>query len=250
MKVLAVIPARYASTRFPGKPLVEIGGKSMIQRVYEQAQSCQLINEVVVATDDTRIHAAVEEFGGAVMMTSDQHPSGTDRVAEVAAQRRDIDIIVNVQGDEPFIDPTQLAAVVEVFERTDAPIATLARLITTNEALFSPNVVKVVVDANQKARYFSRHPVPFIRSKPQEEWLGAGVHFQHIGIYAFRRAYLNELSQLPPGQLESLESLEQLRWLEAGYQIYVQETNKLSIGIDTPEDLQAAEAWLREQGLP
>ena len=236
---LGIIPARFASTRFPGKPLVEISGKTMIRRVYEQASKSGL-DEVVVATDDERIFRHVSDFGGNAVMTSPEHPSGTDRCAEVAAlpEYADFEIVVNIQGDEPFIQPSQIDLAVDVLiKNKNCPIATLAKQIEQPEALFNPNVVKVVFDKKIQALYFSRSPVPFLRNVPQAEWLAQGRFFKHIGLYAFRRETLLAVAALPPGQLERAESLEQLRWLENGYAIAIALTEFETIGIDVPEDL-------------
>lgn len=238
-KSLGIIPARFASTRFPGKPLVEISGKTMIRRVYEQA-SMSGLSEVVVATDDKRIFNHVIDFGGNVVMTSPKHTSGTDRCAEVAAlpEFADVEIIVNIQGDEPFIQPSQIDLATDVLiKNKNCPIATLAKQIEQAEALFNPNVVKVVFGENRQALYFSRSPVPYLRSVPEAEWLAQGRFFKHIGLYAFHREALLAVAALPPGQLERAESLEQLRWLENGYAIGVALTVIETTGIDVPEDL-------------
>ncbi len=236
---LGIIPARFASTRFPGKPLVEILGKTMIRRVYEQVSKSGL-NNIVVATDDERIFTHVKDFGGNVVMTSPDHTSGTDRCAEVAAlpQYADIEIIVNIQGDEPFIQPSQIDLAVDVLiKNKNYPIATLAKQIEQTEAIFNPNVVKVVFGENMQALYFSRSPVPYLRNVPQAEWLAQGRFFKHIGLYAFRREALLAVAALLPGQLERDESLEQLRWLENGYAIGIALTEFETIGIDVPEDI-------------
>ncbi|MBK9017489.1 MAG: 3-deoxy-manno-octulosonate cytidylyltransferase [Saprospiraceae bacterium] len=244
---LGIIPARFASTRFPGKPLVEIGGKTMVRRVYEQA--CQSsLSAVVVATDDQRIFDHVAAFGGKVVMTSDQHPSGTDRCAEVAAmpQYAEFQWIVNVQGDEPFIQPGQIDLALDFLTKNANPtgtgcaIATLAKKIdpASNLDLTDPNMVKVVFDIHQRALYFSRWPLPFHRNLPKEKWLVEGAFYKHIGLYAFRREVLLEVAALPPSRLELAESLEQLRWLENGYPIGVALTEFESISIDSPEDLR------------
>lgn len=244
---LAIIPARYASTRFPGKPLADLAGKTMIQRVYERVKSAAVIDDVVVATDDQRILEHVLGFGGKGVMTRSDHPSGTDRVAEVAAGFSEADIIVNVQGDEPFIDPAQIAAVVAPFADQKTQIATLARPITEEHSLLSPNVVKVVRDGAGRALYFSRHAIPFLRDIPVGQWILRGRHLQHLGLYAYRSAVLPQLTALPKGELETLESLEQLRWLEAGYTIHVGLTDLPAIGIDTPQDLEEAILRLRKK---
>lgn len=238
MKTLGIIPARYASTRFPGKPLVDINGQSMLQRVYNQACKADLLQKVVIATDDERIYRHAESIGAPVMYTETTHQSGTDRCAEVAASYPEMDVVVNIQGDEPFIDPAQINAVITPFvQHPELAIATLAKRITDEQPLFNPNVVKVVSDKNGFAMYFSRHPIPYLRNLSHEDWLSKGLHFKHIGLYAFRNNVLGELGNLPRGKYEQAESLEQLRWLEAGYRIYVGLTELETIGIDTPEDL-------------
>lgn len=243
MNFTAIIPARYASTRFPGKPLASIGGKPMIQRVYEQAQACSQLNEVIVATDDERIKKAVLSFGGKVVMTRPDHVSGTDRIAEVAFGLTDTDVVVNIQGDEPFVQEAQLTQLCDFFNRSEVAIATLAHPITDAKMIVDPNVVKVVFTPTGKALYFSRSPIPYLRSVAQEEWISKGLHFQHLGLYAYRRDVLLALTELPTAALEIAESLEQLRWLAADYPIYVGVTAHKSLGIDTPEDLAKAEQW-------
>jgi 3-deoxy-manno-octulosonate cytidylyltransferase (CMP-KDO synthetase) len=239
MKVLAIIPARYASTRFPGKPLVEIAGKSMIQRVYEQVTNARLVSKAVVATDDERILDHVKSFNGVVMMTSDQHVSGTDRCSEVAEKFPEYEVVVNVQGDEPFLSPEDVDRVVEPFLGNEAlSISTLATPIKTTQTLFDPNAVKVVRSEQKLGLYFSRQAIPFMRNFPQSDWLKHRQYLKHLGIYGFRRKTLLQLSNLAPSTLEIAESLEQLRWLESGFSIHVGVTEKDSIGIDTPEDLQ------------
>ena len=245
MKTIGIIPARYASTRFPGKPLEMLGDKSVIQRVYEQAIKARRLDEVIVATDDQRIKDHVLAFEGQCMMTSVQHRSGTDRCAEVADKINDADIVVNIQGDEPFIDPVQIDQTVEpIARRTNVDISTLARKITKQESLLNPNVVKVVISRKQRAMYFSRSTIPFLRGIPTEQWLEQGTFYQHIGLYAFRASVLKDLTLLSPSQYEQLESLEQLRWLEEDYGIFVSLTEKGTIGIDTPEDLEYARSLL------
>ncbi len=239
MKVLGIIPARYASTRFPGKPLVVIDGKSMIQRVYEQASKSKLLDKVIVATDDKRIYNHVVDFGGKATMTSAAHQSGTDRCAEVAAAFQEFHVIINIQGDEPFIHPEQIDRVVALFQQNKhCQIATLLKIIDNEKDLFSPDVVKAVVNTNGEAMYFSRHPIPFVRDEKTENWLHPMRHFyRHLGIYGFTRAVLLQISALPPGQLENAEKLEQLRWLEAGFSISTGITTLDSKGIDRPEDI-------------
>ncbi len=234
-----IIPARYASTRFPGKPLVEIQGKTMIQRVYEQARQVSRVAGVWVATDDLRIFDHVKEFGGFPVLTSDQHQSGTDRCAEVA-QLLDLEgIVINVQGDEPFIEPAmidQLIAVLEADEQIG--LATLCKKIEQTELLFNPNTVKVVKSNEGRALYFSRNPIPYYRGLPENEWITKQSYYKHIGLYGYRTDTLNAITQLPPSPLERAESLEQLRWLEHGYIIGIAETAFESIGIDTPACLE------------
>lgn len=238
MSSLAIIPARYASTRFPGKPLVDIGGKTMIQRVYQQVEKATLVSRVLVATDDERIYQHVEAFGGNVAMTAETHQSGTDRCAEVSKILTDFDIVINVQGDEPFLSPEDIDRVVQpLLDNQEMDISTLATPIKTTQTLFDPNAVKVVVNSHNKALYFSRQAIPFMRKIPQSEWLKHHEYYKHLGIYGFRRQTLEKVSQLPVSSLERSESLEQLRWLEAGYAIFVGVTPNDSIGIDTQEDL-------------
>lgn len=241
---LAIIPARYASSRFPGKPLADMKGTSMIERVYQRVAACTAVDRVVVATDDARIERHVKSFGGMVIMTRADHPSGTDRVAEAATHFPEATLIVNVQGDEPFIAPEQIAAVVAPFEDPALNIATLAHPITEERALLSPNVVKVVRDKRGRALYFSRHAIPYLRDQPVGQWILAGKHLQHLGLYAYRAAVLPTLTKLPKGTLEEDESLEQLRWLAAGHAIHVGITDIPAVGIDTPEDLSRALKWL------
>lgn len=239
MKVLGVIPARYASSRFPGKPLVDIQGKTMIQRVYEQAMKAKSLSKVIVATDDERIFNHVKSFKGEVMMTSDVHQSGTDRCAEVVNQLSSeaFDAVVNIQGDEPFINPSQIDSVVEVLKKEQFMIATLVKRVHTEGVIHNPNIVKAVFSSEGKALYFSRSPIPYLRNTPTDEWLSKGEFYKHIGLYAYKSAVLKEIALLPPSRLEQLESLEQLRWLENGYAIGIAETDLETIGIDTPEDL-------------
>lgn len=251
MKVLAIIPARYASTRFPGKPLALLGGRPIIDYAYRVAAGTPGIEAAVVATDDERIFAHMEQaFGqGSVMMTSSEHRSGTDRCGEVmetlGQQGRSYDVVVNLQGDEPFVKPEQLQALVSCFEDPAVDIATLKTPIQESGELFSPNNVKVVTATNGKALYFSRQPIPYRRGVEEKEWLREGRYFKHVGIYAFRSATLAQVCRLPQSGLECSEKLEQLRWLEAGYSIAVRETAVANIGIDTPEDLETAESELR-----
>lgn len=251
MKVLAVIPARYASTRFPGKPLALLAGKPIIDYAYCVAAGTPGVDRAVVATDDERIFAHVNEtFGeGSVMMTSTEHRSGTDRCGEVmqtlARQGEHYDVVINLQGDEPFVQASQLQSLMACFANEATAIATLKTRITSSEELASPNNVKVVCAADGRALYFSRQPIPYRRGEEFEHWLEAGAYYKHVGIYAFRSQVLAEVCQLPQSMLECSEKLEQLRWLEAGYSIAVGETPCANIGIDTPEDLCAAENELK-----
>ncbi|HQU60787.1 MAG: 3-deoxy-manno-octulosonate cytidylyltransferase [Phaeodactylibacter sp.] len=245
MKTVGIIPARFASTRFPGKPLAEIGGKTVVQRVYEQASRARRLDQVIVATDDERIFQHVESFGGQVMMTRPEHQSGTDRCAEVAWRIDEADAIINIQGDEPFIAPEQIDLVAEpLARRQGVQISTLARRISLEEELHNPNIVKVVFNRQQMALYFSRSTIPYLRGVPTEQWLSAGVFYKHIGLYGFRREVLMDVTRMEQSRYEQLESLEQLRWLEAGINIFVNITETETIGIDTPEDLERARAWL------
>lgn len=237
--VLSVIPARFASTRFPGKPLVLIDGKSMIQRVYEQAKLSRSVQKVVVATDDKRIFDHVLAFGGAAMMTDVRHISGTDRCAEVAEHYPEAEIILNIQGDEPFVQPEQIDLLAAtLLQQSGFGIATLAKRIEQPEQLFNPNVVKVVFSNHNSALYFSRHPIPFVRGHAPETWLEHQAFYKHIGLYAFRRESLLQIAQLPNAALELAESLEQLRWLAHGLPIAVGLTLLETSGIDTPDDLE------------
>jgi 3-deoxy-manno-octulosonate cytidylyltransferase (CMP-KDO synthetase) len=236
MNILGIIPARYASTRFPGKPLVDIAGKSMIQRVYEQAKKCIHLANVVVATDDNRIYDHVRTFGEAIMTSAD-HQSGTDRCAEVALQQRQYDVIINIQGDEPFIDPEQISKLAFCFNDTNTQIATLVKKVATEQELFNINSPKVVINKLSEAVYFSRSPLPHIRGKEQKDWLGQFTYFKHIGIYGYRADVLQQITKLPVSSLERAESLEQLRWIENGYRIKVAETELETFAVDTPEDL-------------
>lgn len=238
MKVIGIIPARYASSRFPGKPLVDIAGKTMIQRVYEQVRSTPCLSEVVVATDDERIAEVVRSFAGNVILTSDKHESGTDRCAEVVSKIEGFDVAINIQGDEPFINPLQIELVASCFEKENTQIATLIKPITEEKELFNTNSPKVVINAAQEAIYFSRQTIPFLRNVPQEEWLTSHTFYKHIGIYGYRIPVLKELTSLAVSTLESSEALEQLRWLENGFRIQTAVTNHETIAIDTPQDLE------------
>lgn len=248
MRTLAVIPARYASTRFPGKPLAILGGKPVIQHVWERVSSASVITDAVVATDDQRIIEAVEQFGGIAMLTGSHHRSGTDRCGEVAQKLKNegktYDLVINIQGDEPFIHPSQIEALVDCFSNPATHIATLKKAITQSDDLFNANNVKVVADGNGKAIYFSREPIPHLRDVQRQEWTSKQTYYKHIGIYAFRTDTLENITHLAQSPLEKSESLEQLRWLENGHHIAVAETKQESIGIDTPEDLRNAEQYL------
>ena len=236
--ILGVIPARFASTRFPGKPLVLITGVSMIQRVYRQSMQAKMVGELVVATDDERILEHVLGFGGRAMLTRPDHPSGTDRCAEVARHFPDAEVILNIQGDEPFIQPEQIDLLANtLLQSPDFGIATLAKPIHHPAELLNPNVVKVVFSRQKAAIYFSRHAIPYCRGQQPENWLDNAQYFKHIGLYAFRREALLNVAALLPSPLEQAESLEQLRWLDHGIQIAVGITTLESKGIDTPEDL-------------
>jgi len=237
MQVLGIIPARYASTRFPGKPLVDIGGKSMIQRVCEQAKKCRDLNEVVVATDDDRIFDHVSGFGGLAIMTSSDHQSGTDRCAEVVLKYPDHQVIINIQGDEPYIDPEQISKVISCFDSPDTQLATLVKKVVSEQELFNANSPKVILNKNSEAIYFSRSPLPHIRGQEQKNWLNHFTYFKHIGIYGYRADILQQITKLPVSSLEKAESLEQLRWIENGYRIKVAETELETYAIDTPSDL-------------
>ena len=240
MKVLAIIPARYASTRFPGKPLADIAGKSMIQRVVERVKECSSIAHVVVATDDERIFNHVKNLGAQVVMTSAEHPSGTDRCLEAYNNiQSDADCIINVQGDEPFVDAAQLTSLIQMIAKPDVSIATLAKKITDTSTLFDPSKVKVVFDNHWRALYFSRHAIPFLRNAEEATWLMVHTYYKHLGLYAYKPEKLREICALQPSSLEKAESLEQLRWLENGHSIHVAITDIESPAIDTPEDLHA-----------
>lgn len=252
MKILAVIPARYASTRFPGKPLALLGGKPIIDYAYGVAAGAECVEKAVVATDDERIFAHMKETFGeeSVMMTREDHKSGTDRCGEVLEKLEQkgerYDVVVNLQGDEPFVQASQLESLANCFENARTCIATLKTRITSSEELVSPNNVKVVCATDGRALYFSRQPLPYRRGVELDRWLEEGDYFKHVGIYAFRSQVLTEVCQLPQSMLECSEKLEQLRWLEAGYTIAVRETPCANIGIDTPEDLTIAEKELKK----
>ena len=237
MNILGIIPARYASTRFPGKPLVDIVGKSMIRRVYEQAKKCTSLNDVFVATDDNRIYDHVIAFGGQAIMTAGTHQSGTDRCAEVARQFPQYQVIVNIQGDEPFIDPKQIEHVAACFTDLDVELATLIKKIITTEELYNFSSPKVIINKKSEAIYFSRSPLPYVRGQEPQQWLNHYNYYKHIGIYGYRSDILQQVTSLPVSPLEKAESLEQLRWIENGYRIKVVQTLLETHAIDAPEDL-------------
>ena len=244
MDVLALIPARYASSRLPGKPLVEIAGKPMIQHVYERVSRAARVGRVVVATDDERIRECVEGFGGDAVMTSTEHLSGTDRIAAAARMLEPARMIINIQGDEPLIDPGVIDILAEALESTDCECATPIGRITSGRDLFDTNVVKVVVRQDYTPLYFSRSPIPCFRDLQPEEWATAHTYYRHIGIYAYRRAALERFVRLPPSVLEMREKLEQLRAIEAGMRIDVTVVDSVPLGVDTPADLEAARRML------
>lgn len=240
MKIIGIIPSRYASTRFPAKSLAVIKGKSMIQRVYEQALQSSALNDVVVATDHPEIFDHVKKFSGNVCMTKPDHVSGTDRCHEaLILQRKKYDYVINIQGDEPFIQPEQIDLLASKLDG-QAEIATLVKSMTSSEQLFNPNIVKVVLNGLMEALYFSRSPIPHIRNTPEQDWIHTHKFFKHIGMYAYRSDVLKRLTRLSVSSLEKAESLEQLRWIENGFKISVAETHTETIGIDTPEDLERA----------
>ncbi|MEQ8712581.1 MAG: 3-deoxy-manno-octulosonate cytidylyltransferase [Cyclobacteriaceae bacterium] len=246
MKVLGIIPSRYASTRFPGKPLIDLGGKYMIQRVWEQANKAYTFTKVIVATDHSGIYDAVKAFGGEVIMTEDRHSNGTERCFEAYQQLgEEYDYIVNIQGDEPFIDPKQIDTLGKVLDG-EVELATLVKKVQDQEVLFNPNVMKVVFNKDRDALYFSRQCIPHIRGKDPDSWLIHHTYYKHIGIYAYRADILSEIVKIPLSLLEKAESLEQLRWLENGYKIKVAETDIETFGIDTPEDMDKAIDHLSE----
>lgn len=247
MKFLALIPSRFASTRFPGKPLAEIGGNPIVQHVFERAK--EVFDDVYVATDDERIRDAVQAFGGNVVMTRADHRSGTDRCYEALLhvdREGKFDVVVNIQGDEPFIHASQLQSIRACFEDARTQIATLVKPFASDaewDTLENPNSPKVVIDENGFALYFSRSVIPYLRGKERTEWLAAHQYYKHIGLYAYRAEVLREITSLPQSTLERAESLEQLRWLQVGYKIKVEKTDVETIGIDTPQDLDNARAY-------
>ncbi|MCX6296382.1 MAG: 3-deoxy-manno-octulosonate cytidylyltransferase [Bacteroidetes bacterium] len=245
MKIIGIIPARYASTRFPAKPLVDIGGMTMIHRVFMQAKKSNLLFDVVVATDDERIASHVRSFGGNVVLTSDAHQSGTDRCFEaILSFCPDADVVVNIQGDEPFIQPGQIDLVASCFNSPEVQIATLVKKINTDEELFNVNIPKVLLNINKQAILFSRQTIPFIRGAEPKNWLKEFTFYKHIGIYAYRTNVLAEITALKQSSLELAEALEQLRWLENGYKINVEITDFESVAVDTPEDLRKLSKFL------
>lgn len=242
-KIIGIIPARYGSTRFPGKPLTLIRGKTMIRRVWEQACKATSLHGVFVATDDERIAEEVRSFGGNVLLTADTHPTGTDRCREAlelaeGQEGLHFDAVINIQGDEPFIDPAQIDLVASCFAEASTQLATLAKRLKQTEDLLNPNIIKVVLADTGEALYFSRSPIPHYRGEPEAEWVSKGLYYKHIGIYGYRADVLREITRLPQGELEKTESLEQLRWLQAGYRIQVRETYSESRSVDAPEDLR------------
>jgi 3-deoxy-manno-octulosonate cytidylyltransferase (CMP-KDO synthetase) len=241
MKVVGIIPARFESSRFPGKPLAIINNKPMIQHVFEQAKKADQLDEVIIATDDSRIEKVVHNFGGKALMTKASHTSGTERCAEIHQKLKNkgelFDVIINIQGDEPFIDPKQINLVASCFNEGTVQIATLSKKINNEKELFNPNVVKIISDVEGNAIYFSRQTIPFIRGQKTDKWIQLSKHYKHIGIYGYQSAVLEKIVNLPPSYLEESENLEQLRWIENGYAIKVKETDIESFGVDVPEDL-------------
>ncbi|MFO7828160.1 MAG: 3-deoxy-manno-octulosonate cytidylyltransferase [Bacteroidales bacterium] len=249
MKYIGIIPSRYDSSRFPGKPLADIHGKSMIRRVYEQA--AQVLENVFVATDDQRIADEVNQFGGQFVFTSKKHNSGTDRLAEAiqAIQQNlntNFDVVINIQGDEPFIQPAQIIELINCFRNSDTEIATLIKKITDNDEIFNPNKPKVIFDHAMHAIYFSRSPIPYIRNHEKSNWVKAFHFYRHIGMYGYRTDILQQITELERSSLEIAESLEQNRWIEHGFKIKLAKTQYDSIGIDTPEDLQKILAQIKK----
>jgi 3-deoxy-manno-octulosonate cytidylyltransferase (CMP-KDO synthetase) len=241
MQIVGIIPARYASTRFPGKPLADVNGKPMIQRVYEQAKKCKMLSEIIIATDDRRIESAVKKFKGKAVMTSAKHESGTDRCFEALKKYGGrFDAVINIQGDEPFIHPGQISKVADCFKDKNVQLATLAMKIKSIHELTNHNTVKIILNIKKEAMYFSRTAIPYYRGEDFTEWLKMHTYYKHIGIYGYRADILAEITKLERSPLEIAESLEQLRWLENGYKINVELTEHESISIDTPEDLKKA----------
>jgi 3-deoxy-manno-octulosonate cytidylyltransferase (CMP-KDO synthetase) len=248
LQAIAVIPARYASTRFPGKPLTQIAEISMLQRVFLQAQMASSISKVIIATDDDRIARHANHIGASVVMTSPLHQSGTDRIAEVMQQLNlQCDVVVNVQGDEPFIDPEQINQLVHAFDDKYVQIATMIKRITTIEEYQNPNCVKTVIGQNGNALYFSRSPIPYVRHGNLNDVITQNHFYKHIGMYAYRPHIIQEIAALPAAPLETIESLEQLRWLQAGYTLRTVITTQETISIDTPDDVLKAEQYLQSK---
>lgn len=248
MKIVGIIPARYGSSRFPAKALADIQGKPMVQWVWEKAKACPALSEVVVATDHPEIYEAVVKAGGRSCMTREDHQSGTDRCYEALCQLTErYDYAINIQGDEPFIKPEQISTLASLLNG-QTELATLKKRIEDPDTLFSPNVVKVISNSDGQALYFSRSPLPHIRNQKEKDWLAHHAFYKHIGIYAYRVDILSKITQLTPSSLEQAESLEQLRWLQHGYEIQIAETQLETIGIDTPEDLEKALGYL-ERGV-
>jgi 3-deoxy-manno-octulosonate cytidylyltransferase (CMP-KDO synthetase) len=238
MKIIGIIPARYASTRFPGKPLVEILGKSMLQRVYEQVMKSKSISDVIIATDDERILSHAKSFGAKAVMTKEDHPSGTDRAYEAATSYgKDYDYVINIQGDEPFIDPGQIDLLASVCEGT-TELATLMIKCADHQVLFDKGEVKITLNSQQEALYFSRMVIPYIKGVDEKEWHKHFIYYRHVGMYAYRKDILEKITKLPPSSLEKAESLEQLRWLENGFKIKCAETQFDSHCVDTPDDIE------------
>lgn len=246
MRILGVIPARFASTRFPGKPLADLLGKTMVQRVYLQCQKSKYLSDIVVATDHPKILEHVMGFGGHACITSENHPSGTDRCMEaLSLHQNKFDFVVNIQGDEPFIDPQQIDLLCGSLD-ADTELATLIQKISTLEQLLSPGEAKVVLNARKEAMYFSRSPIPYVQKADQKDWLDKSTFYRHMGLYAYRSDILKQITQLPVSMLERAESLEQLRWIENGYHIKTVETDaEEGLCIDTPEDLERARVYLQ-----
>ena len=246
--IIGIIPARYASARFPGKPLADIKGKSMLQRVYEQVSKSTLLNNVVVATDDERIFEHVKEFDGKVLMTAPHHPSGTDRCHDAAQQLNNaFEYIINIQGDEPFIAPEQIDELASALLNSDTELATQMIKVNSYESLFDKSEAKIVLNKNNEALYFSRMPIPFIKGVEEKFWHKHHNYYRHVGMYAYRKDVLEKITALPVSSLEKAESLEQLRWLESGFRIKCIETKYESHCIDTPEDLEKAIELLNRQ---
>lgn len=248
MKFIGIIPARYASTRFPGKPLALLGGKPVIQHVYEKVAA--VLEAAYVATDDERIYDVVKSFGGQVVMTRTDHKSGTDRIEEAIEKiGGEWDVVVNVQGDEPFVAKSQLDTICHCFDDPTTQIATLGKPFESMKAVQNPNSPKIVVDNMGFAMYFSRSVIPYVRGKEKSSWLTHYPFLKHLGIYAYRKDVLRQVTQLPQSSLEIAESLEQLRWLQNGFKIKVGTTDVETVGIDTPQDLERAEEFLKTQLL-